>query len=114
MCRRDGDSIRPHARWQVDRSRGKLPRMPAIVPPVGDERDALGTFLAHERHVLVIASYGLTDAQAWSTPAASELSIAGLIEHMASTERTWASMVAEDAPRAGGARAGPGGMTLAE
>src|SRR5882724_11849246 len=67
--------------------------MPAIVRPVGDERDALRTFLAHERHVLVIAAYGLTDEQAWSTPTASDLSIAFLLEHMTSTERTWASMV---------------------
>jgi hypothetical protein len=68
--------------------------MPAIVRPVGDERDALQTFLEHERHVLVIAAYGLTDDQAWSTPTASELSIAGLLEHVTSTERTWAAMVA--------------------
>ena len=67
--------------------------MPAIVRPVGDERDALRTFLAHERHVLVIAAYGLSDEQAWSTPTASDLSIAFLLEHMTSTERTWASMI---------------------
>ena len=67
--------------------------MPAIVRSVGDERDALLTFLAHERHVLVIAAYGLTDEQAWSTPTASDLSIAFLLELMTSTERTWASMV---------------------
>jgi uncharacterized damage-inducible protein DinB len=67
--------------------------MPAIVRPIGDERDALLTFLAHERHVLAIAAYGLTDEQAWSTPTASDLSIAFLLEHMTSTERTWASMI---------------------
>jgi uncharacterized damage-inducible protein DinB len=67
--------------------------MPAIVRPVGDERDALRTFLAHERHVLVIAAYGLTDEQVWSTPTASDLSIAFLLEHMTSTEGTWASMI---------------------
>ena len=33
----------------------------------------------HERHVLVIAAYGLTDEQAWSTPTASDLSIAFLL-----------------------------------
>jgi hypothetical protein len=88
--------------------------MPAIVRPVGDERDALHTFLAHERDVLVIASYGLTDEQAWSTPAASELSVAALIEHMASTERTWASMVAGSAPGAATASAGPATTTLTE
>src|SRR5882724_182759 len=72
--------------------------MPAIVRPVGDERDALLTFLTHERHVLVIAAYGLSDEQGWSTPTASDLSIAFLLEHMTSTERTWASMVLGDAP----------------
>jgi hypothetical protein len=73
--------------------------MPAIVRPVGDERDALHAFLEHERHVLVIAAYGLTDDQAWSTPTVSELSIAGLLEHATSTEPTWAAMVA-GVPRA--------------
>jgi uncharacterized damage-inducible protein DinB len=73
--------------------------MPAIVRPVSDERDALHAFLEHERHVLVVAAYGLTDEQAWSTPTVSSLSIAGLLEHMSSTERTWAAMVA-GSPRA--------------
>jgi len=68
--------------------------MPAIVRPVGDERDALGAYLAHERHVLVLASYGLTDEQARLTPTASALSIRFLLEHMTSTERTWATTIA--------------------
>jgi uncharacterized damage-inducible protein DinB len=68
--------------------------MPAIVRPVADERDALGAYLAHERHVLVLASYGLTDAQARLTPTASSLSIRFLLEHMTSTERTWATTLA--------------------
>jgi len=67
--------------------------MPAIVRPVGDERDGLLTFLDHERHVLLIAAYGLTDEQAQLRPTVSDLSIQSLLEHMASTERTWASMV---------------------
>jgi hypothetical protein len=67
--------------------------MPAIVRPVGDERDALLTFLAHERHVLLIAAHGLTDEQARLTPTASDLSIQFLLEHMTSTEHTWASMI---------------------
>jgi uncharacterized damage-inducible protein DinB len=67
--------------------------MPAIVRPIGDERDALLTFLEHERHVLAIAAYGLTDEQARLTPTASDLSIEFLLVHMTSTERTWASMV---------------------
>jgi uncharacterized damage-inducible protein DinB len=68
--------------------------MPAIVRAVGDERDALCAFLAHERHVFVISAHGLTDEQAWSTPTTSALSVAALLEHMTSTERTWASIVA--------------------
>ena len=67
--------------------------MPAIVRPVGDERDALLTFLDHERHVLIIAAHGLTDEQARLTPTVSDLSIQFLLEHMTSTERTWASMI---------------------
>ena len=67
--------------------------MPAIVRPVGDERDALLAFLEHERHVLLIAAYGLSDEQAQLHPTVSDLSIQFLLEHMASTERTWAAMV---------------------
>jgi uncharacterized damage-inducible protein DinB len=73
--------------------------MPAIVRPVGDERDALVAYLEHERHVLVVASHGLTDAQARLTPTASALSIAGLLTHMTTTERTWAATIAGLPPR---------------
>jgi hypothetical protein len=73
--------------------------MPAIVRSVGDERDALAAFLDHERHVIVVAAHGLTDAEAWSTPTVSELSIAAIVEHVTSTERTWAAMLS-GAPRA--------------
>jgi uncharacterized damage-inducible protein DinB len=67
--------------------------MPAIVRPVGDERDALVTFLAHERHVLLVAAHGLTDEQARLTPTASELSIGSLLKHLTSTEQMWAAAV---------------------
>jgi uncharacterized damage-inducible protein DinB len=67
--------------------------VPAIVRPVGDERDALRAFLDHERHVLLIAAHGLTDEQAQLRPTVSDLSIQFLLEHMTSTERTWAAMV---------------------
>ncbi len=67
--------------------------MPAIVRTVRDERDALLTFLEHERHVLAIAAYGLTDEQARLTPTVSDMSIEFLLVHMTSTERTWAAMV---------------------
>jgi hypothetical protein len=67
--------------------------MPAIVRSVGDERDALVAFLEHERHVIVVAAHGLTDDQVWLTPSASDMSIGFLLEHLTSTERTWASML---------------------
>ena len=67
--------------------------MPAIVRPVGDERDALVTFLAHERHVLLVAAHGLTDEQARLTPTASELSIGSLLKQLTSTEQMWAAAV---------------------
>jgi uncharacterized damage-inducible protein DinB len=73
--------------------------MPAIVRPVGDERDALAAYLAHERQVLIVAAYGLTDEQARLTPTASALSIEGLLTHMTTTERTWASTIAGLAAR---------------
>jgi hypothetical protein len=67
--------------------------MPAIVRPVEDERDALLAFLEHERHVLLVAAYGLTDEQARLAPTTSDLTIQFLLEHMTSTECTWTSMV---------------------
>ena len=73
--------------------------MPAIVRPVGDERDALAAYLAHERHVLIVAAYGLTDEQARRTPTVSALSIEGLLTHMTTTERSWASTIAGTRPR---------------
>ena len=71
--------------------------MPAIVRPVTDERDALVTFLAQQRHVVRISAYGLTDEQAARTPTTSALSIASLLEHLTSVERSWAAAIAPDA-----------------
>jgi uncharacterized damage-inducible protein DinB len=64
--------------------------MPA---PIADERDGLLTFLAQQRYVLRLTAYGLTDDQARATPAASPLSVGGLIKHVASTERGWMDAV---------------------
>jgi uncharacterized damage-inducible protein DinB len=67
--------------------------MPGLAALPADEKSLLLGYLAQQRDGIRNAAYGLTDEQARSTPAASELSIAGLLEHMASTERTWAAMV---------------------
>ena len=67
--------------------------MPGNVPPVADERAGLLAFLAQQRDVIRIAAYGLTDEQARLAPSASELSVGGLIKHVAATERGWIDTV---------------------
>lgn len=67
--------------------------MPGSPPPVADERDGLLTYLAHQRYVLRLAAHGLTDEQARATPTASNLSVGGLVKHVAFTERGWIDTV---------------------
>ncbi|MET9257942.1 DinB family protein [Streptomyces sp. NPDC003717] len=55
----------------------------------GDERGALLSFLAEERGGLRRAALGLTDEQVTDRPTASELSLAGLVKHVAETEQGW-------------------------
>lgn len=63
--------------------------MPLFARAVTDERDGLLTFLAQQRDALCASVLGLTDEQARATPAASDLSLGGLIKHSARTERRW-------------------------
>jgi Protein of unknown function (DUF664) len=63
--------------------------MTLFARPVADERDGLLTFLGQQRDALRAAVLGLTDAQARLTPAASTLSLGGLVKHCARTERRW-------------------------
>ena len=63
--------------------------MAGLTPPTFDERSTLITFLQQQRYVLKLAAYGLTDEQAKATPAASALSVGGLIKHLALGERNW-------------------------
>jgi uncharacterized damage-inducible protein DinB len=70
--------------------------MPGNVAPVADEREGLMRYLAQQRDVLRIASYGLTDEQARLAPPPSTLSIGGLIKHVAHVERHWTAMVLQD------------------
>jgi uncharacterized damage-inducible protein DinB len=63
--------------------------MPGSVRPIVDERDGLLAYLAQQRDGLRFAVHGLTDEQATSKPTASALSLAGLIKHVARTERYW-------------------------
>jgi hypothetical protein len=68
--------------------------MPALAPPVTDERNALREFLAYHQSAYFAVSYGLTDEQARSTPSVSALSIGGLIKHATAMQQSWMSRVA--------------------
>jgi uncharacterized damage-inducible protein DinB len=74
--------------------------MPALASPVSDERSALREYLTFHQSAYFAVAYGLSDEQARSTPAASELSVGGLIKHVTAMQRTWMSRVAAapDAP----------------
>lgn len=74
--------------------------MPALAPPVADERGALREYLAFQQSAYFAVSYGLTDEQARSTPSVSALSIGGLVKHATGMQRSWMARVAAapDAP----------------
>ncbi|OBI12097.1 hypothetical protein A5714_15780 [Mycobacterium sp. E2462] len=68
--------------------------MPALAPPVADERSALRDYLAFHQSAYFAVSYGLTDEQARSTPSVSPLSIGGLVKHVTAMQRSWMARVA--------------------
>ena len=63
--------------------------MPGPVPPVAAERDALLSFLSQQRDAIRYAAHGLTDEQGNARPSVSELTLAGLVKHLALCERGW-------------------------
>lgn len=63
--------------------------MAMSIRPVVDERDGLLTFLAAQRDGIRNACFGLTNEQASSATTKSTLSLAGLLKHVALTERHW-------------------------
>jgi uncharacterized damage-inducible protein DinB len=67
--------------------------MPGLTPPTYDERSTLLEFLRQQRYVLKLAAYGLTDAQAQLAPSVSDLSVGGIVKHVALTERHWIQRV---------------------
>src|SRR6516162_122829 len=74
--------------------------MPALAPPVTDERNSLREFLAYHQSAYFAVSYGLTDEQARSSPSVSALSIGGLVKHATAMQHSWMTRVAAapDAP----------------
>lgn len=67
--------------------------MPALAPPVRDERHALHEFVAYQQSAFVAVAYGLTDEQARATPTVSTLSIGGLLKHVTDMQQTWMQRV---------------------
>lgn len=65
--------------------------MPTPVMPEnhGDERGALLGYLAAQRGGVRRALHGLSEEQVRSVPSASELSLAGVLKHVALGERSW-------------------------
>jgi len=77
--------------------------MPGQAPFHTDEHELLLGYVAQQRAVLRLTSYGLTDAQARTAAASpSPLSVGGLIKHVALTEQSWIDTVAQRQRPSGG------------
>jgi uncharacterized damage-inducible protein DinB len=76
--------------------------MPAMPPPVADERQALRDYLFQQQYAFRAMAFGLTDEQARATPTVSALSVGALIKHVTNCQRGWMQRVAAapDAPPA--------------
>jgi Protein of unknown function (DUF664) len=76
--------------------------MPAMPPPVADERQALRDYVLQQNYSYRALAFGLTDDQARATPTVSALSIGALIKHVTGCQRMWMLRVAAapDAPPA--------------
>jgi uncharacterized damage-inducible protein DinB len=68
--------------------------MPAMPPPVADERQALRDYLFQQLYAYHGLAFGLTDEQARATPTVSALSIGALIKHATGVQRMWMQRVA--------------------
>ncbi|GHB49764.1 hypothetical protein GCM10010377_45810 [Streptomyces viridiviolaceus] len=64
----------------------------------GDERGALLSFLAEQRGGIRRALLGLTEEQAASRPSAGELSLSGLLKHVAEVEQGWIARARQEPP----------------
>jgi hypothetical protein len=73
--------------------------MPAMPPPVADERQALRAYLLQQQYAFHALAFGLTDDQARATPTVSALSIGALIKHATGVQRMWMQRVSA-APQA--------------
>jgi uncharacterized damage-inducible protein DinB len=70
--------------------------MPMSAPePVAGERADLLQSLARQRHFLRYTTRGLTDEQAARQTTASDLTLGGLIKHVALTEQQWMRFIVD-------------------
>ncbi|MET8981787.1 DinB family protein [Streptomyces sp. NPDC004539] len=70
--------------------------VPAEAP--GDERGALIAFLDEQRGGIRRSVLGLTAEQAAAKPSASELSLGGLVKHVAEVEQSWIARAKGEEP----------------
>ncbi|MET8101482.1 DinB family protein [Streptomyces sp. NPDC005236] len=64
----------------------------------GDERGALLAFIEEQRGGIRRSLLGLTEEQAASRPSASELSLSGLLKHVAEVEQGWIARAKGEPP----------------
>jgi Protein of unknown function (DUF664) len=74
---------------ETDSTAKTNPYEPPEIPQVGSERELLRAFLDYYRNVLRSNAYGLTEAEARTKVAASDLTLIGLVRHLAFVERYW-------------------------
>lgn len=67
--------------------------MSAHVAPIANETEGLAGFLAQQQDAFRSVAYGLSDAQAASTPTVSALSVGGLLKHIAEVQEHWLQLV---------------------
>lgn len=68
--------------------------MPMNAPLIRNEREGLLAFLQHQREAVRNATLGLRDDQARRRPTPSELTLGGLVKHLADAESGWTDRVA--------------------
>ncbi|MCT9006304.1 DinB family protein [Streptomyces rhizosphaerihabitans] len=64
----------------------------------GDERGALLAFIEEQRSGIRRSLLGLTEEQAASRPSTSELSLSGLLKHVAEVEQGWVARAKGESP----------------
>ena len=62
---------------------------PEVSPYSGDERDVINWLLDYQRYVLLRKVDGITEQQARMTTASSDLTMLGLVRHLAGVEQYW-------------------------